>query len=93
MVPMAEPRIMQYKFQKYMQELNINGASFHTLRHTFATRCFEKGMSPKTVQEIMGHANINMTMSYTHVLDEALKNEAKTSHFSVWFLPLSHIVL
>lgn len=49
----------------------------HCLRHTFATRCFEKGMSPKTVQEIMGHANINMTMSYTHVLDDILKSEAK----------------
>ena len=49
----------------------------HALRHTFATRCFEKGMTAKTVQQIMGHANINMTMSYTHVLDEILKNEAK----------------
>lgn len=48
----------------------------HALRHTFATRCFEKGMSAKTVQQIMGHANINMTMSYTHVLDDMLKNEA-----------------
>lgn len=48
----------------------------HCLRHTFATRCFEKGMSPKTVQQIMGHANINMTMSYTHVLDDILKDEA-----------------
>lgn len=48
----------------------------HCLRHTFATRCFEKGMTPKTVQQIMGHANINMTMSYTHVLDDILKNEA-----------------
>ena len=49
----------------------------HCLRHTFATRCFEKGMEAKTVQQIMGHANINMTMSYTHVLDDILKNEAK----------------
>lgn len=49
----------------------------HCLRHTFATRCFEKGMQPKTVQQIMGHANINMTMSYTHVLDDILKTEAK----------------
>lgn len=48
----------------------------HALRHTFATRCFEKGMSVETVQKIMGHANINMTMSYTHVLDDILKNEA-----------------
>jgi len=48
----------------------------HALRHTFATRCFEKGMSVETVQKIMGHANINMTMSYTHVLDDMLKKAA-----------------
>jgi len=48
----------------------------HALRHTFATRCFEKGMSVETVQKIMGHANINMTMSYTHVLDDVLKQAA-----------------
>lgn len=54
----------------------------HCLRHTFATRCFEKGMTAKTVQQIMGHANINMTMSYTHVLDDILKNEASNiGHF------------
>ena len=49
----------------------------HCLRHTFATRCFEKGMDAKMVQQIMGHANINMTMSYTHVLDDMMKKEAK----------------
>ena len=49
----------------------------HALRHTFATRCFEKKMAPGVVQKIMGHANINMTMSYTHVLDDILQNEVK----------------
>lgn len=48
----------------------------HSLRHTFATRCLEKGMNIETIQKIMGHANINMTMSYAHVLDDTLKNEA-----------------
>lgn len=48
----------------------------HALRHTFATRCFEKGMTPRTVQEIMGHANYNTTVSYTHVLDEIKRKEA-----------------
>ena len=48
----------------------------HALRHTFATRCFEKGMNVETVQKIMGHANINMTMSYTHVLEDVIKQEA-----------------
>ena len=49
----------------------------HALRHTFATRCFEKGMTPRTVQEIMGHANYNTTVSYTHVMDDIKSKEAK----------------
>lgn len=49
----------------------------HALRHTFATRCFEKGMSPRTVQEIMGHANYNTTVSYTHVMDDIKLKEAE----------------
>lgn len=49
----------------------------HALRHTFATRCFEKGMTPRTVQEIMGHANYNTTVSYTHVLDDIKTKEAE----------------
>lgn len=48
----------------------------HALRHTFATRCLEKGMTPRTVQEIMGHANYNTTVSYTHVLDDIKTREA-----------------
>ena len=49
----------------------------HALRHTFAARCFEKGMTPRTVQEIMGHANYNTTVSYTHVLDDIKRKEAE----------------
>lgn len=49
----------------------------HALRHTFATRCFEKGMTPRTVQEIMGHSNYNTTVSYTHVLDDIKQKEAE----------------
>lgn len=48
----------------------------HALRHTFATRCFEKGMTPRTVQDIMGHANYNTTVSYTHVLEDVKQSEA-----------------
>ncbi len=45
--------------------------SSHCFRHTFATRCFEAGVSPKTVQNILGHASISMTMDlYTHILDK-----------------------
>ena len=49
----------------------------HAFRHTFATRCFEKGMNPLVVQSIMGHANYATTVSYTHILDTRLKDEAE----------------
>lgn len=41
----------------------IKRISMHILRHTFATRCIEGGMKPKTLQTILGHANIGMTMN------------------------------
>lgn len=47
--------------------------SGHTLRHTFATRCFENGVDAKVVQSYLGHASLKMTMDlYTHVTDEKL---------------------
>lgn len=50
----------------------------HTLRHTFATRAFENGLAPKTVQEILGHAKLSITMDlYTHVTLETKKKEMR----------------
>ena len=44
---------------------------FHALRHTYATRLFEAGIPPKTVQHLMGHSDIETTMNiYTHVMKE-----------------------
>ena len=54
----------------------------HAFRHTFATRCFEKKMDPLFVQKIMGHADYNVTLSYTHVLDDVKEEEtAKVGNF------------
>ncbi|MBE5961067.1 MAG: hypothetical protein E7256_06715 [Lachnospiraceae bacterium] len=48
----------------------------HIIRHTFASRCFEEGLQPKTTQSILGHANLRTTMDvYTHCNQEALKKE------------------
>jgi integrase len=48
----------------------------HTLRHSFATRAFENGLAPKTVQELLGHSNINLTMNlYTHVTQDIKVHE------------------
>lgn len=53
----------------------IEKFSMHTLRHTYATRCIEAGMKPKTLQSILGHSNIGTTMNlYVHVTkDEKMK--------------------
>lgn len=43
----------------------------HTFRHTFATRCLEAGVEPKTIQQYLGHASLKMTMDlYVHITDE-----------------------
>lgn len=47
----------------------------HAFRHTFATRCFEKGLDSVFVQNIMGHANYSTTLSYTHILEDLRKRE------------------
>lgn len=50
--------------------------SCHCFRHTFATRCFEAGIQPKTVQSYLGHASLQMTMDlYTTVLKEHKTSE------------------
>ncbi len=48
----------------------------HSLRHTFATRCIENGVQPKTLQKILGHSTITTTMDlYVHATDEHIFEE------------------
>lgn len=64
------------KFKKILKENDIPIRKFHDLRHTYATRLFELGEDPKTVQVLLGHSNISITLdTYTHVLD-SLKDNA-----------------
>ena len=62
-----EPRVLQYHFQRYMADCCLEGVHFHTLRHTFATRCIEVGFEIKSLSEILGHANTAITLNrYVH---------------------------
>lgn len=63
----VEPRTMQNRFKKMLFACGISDANFHTTRHTFATRCIELGFDVKTLSEILGHADVAITMNrYVH---------------------------
>ena len=56
----------------------IKKISMHILRHTFATRCIEAGMRPKSLQKILGHSKISTTMNlYVHVTEDAKIDEIR----------------
>lgn len=62
-----EPRTMQNKFHKHLMLCGVIDANFHALRHTFATRCVEIGFEIKSLSEVLGHTNVNITLNrYVH---------------------------
>ena len=65
-----EPRAFQRYFHKLTEEAGIPDANFHCLRHTFATRAAELDIDVKTLQEILGHAQIETTLRYVHSMQE-----------------------
>jgi integrase len=48
------------------QKAGISGVTWHTLRHTFASRLLDRGVDIVTVQQLLGHSTIIVTMRYTH---------------------------
>ncbi|MDO4344899.1 MAG: tyrosine-type recombinase/integrase [Eubacteriales bacterium] len=70
-----EPRNYYNKYKHCLRECGLPAYTFHTLRHTFATRCVEKGMDPKALSEILGHADVKTTLDkYVHPSLEYKRN-------------------
>lgn len=62
-----EPCNYYKKYQNLLNKCGIEKHSFHILRHTFATRAVECGMDVKSLSEILGHSNVNITLArYVH---------------------------
>ncbi|MCR4598350.1 MAG: site-specific integrase [Acetatifactor sp.] len=73
---MVIPCQLNKDLKSICEKAGIERFSVHAFRDTFATRALESGMNPKTLQEILGHAKINMTMDlYAHVMMETKKEE------------------
>ena len=64
----VEPRSYQYTFKEILKKSKIKSSyKFHNLRHTCATNCINVGMDVKSLSEILGHANIEITLDkYVH---------------------------
>ena len=50
-----------------LQKCGINNFNFHDLRHTFSSHLIMSGIDLKTVQELLGHKSIEMTLRYSHL--------------------------
>lgn len=80
----CEPRLMQLKFAKMIDECGIEKTNFHALRHTFATRCIEAGVDVKTLSEMLGHSDVKTTLNkYVHSSFELKQQSMKQLELSL----------
>ncbi|HNW39297.1 MAG TPA: tyrosine recombinase XerC [Candidatus Omnitrophota bacterium] len=74
-------RGVRFLLAKYLKSCGIKpGVSAHTFRHSFATHLLNRGADLRTVQELLGHANLSSTQIYTHLTTDKLKSVYDKAH-------------
>ena len=74
----TEPRTLQHKFKRILNNCKIGDISFHALRHTYATMCVEKQFDIKTLSELLGHSDVKITLNtYVHSSEKLKRKYVK----------------
>lgn len=61
------PRTFSYRYKKVLSSADVPYLNYHVLRHTFATRCVEADVDIKSLSEMLGHANVSISLNtYVH---------------------------
>ena len=82
-----EPRRFYQYYKELLTEAGIENANFHTLRHTFTTRCLESGIDIVTISKMLGHTTTRLTAdTYSHLLDEY--KSAETEKIRKAYVPI-----
>jgi len=86
----AEGHLTRDGFFRMLAEIGVRAGispsrlSPHVLRHSFATHLLARDADLRSVQQMLGHADIATTEIYTHILDERLKHLVQTAHPMAW---------
>lgn len=79
----VDTRTFEYRYKRFLEKNDIQVINFHSLRHTFATRCVQAGVDIKSLSEILGHANVSMTLNtYVHSTIEVKRNQLEKLYIS-----------